>query len=416
VVSTAILATQLTNHGPHAFGLYLDGLDVIKEPASPSRFAVPIDSITITEAAPGGVSSMDFEIDDPGLVVPIYQGATVLYMDLVNNWPLFLGFIQNYAFVPDFGGQGRHIEVTCYGIEALLDSIIIPSLVVRDTDVRADGTAIRDSDFLQQIASYGPLRQFGQSGTFSSQAMPIMSAGGGTPPNETVVLAPGTTLDVSGMTIRQAFEAFRAAGVHDLTDPGFSFTPSVVTVDFYGGVRYFFGNHNVLDYAGFIVSDTPTGTLAAANMRMESDQSPGLTVSHVYVKGASAAATGWVVGDATLPRSERYVTTTGTTEAAKQAAAQAILSDRGAPAGRGSFDLLDFTPINAHPGSQVFITDFAVSTTSNLSRTVSEITKTFKSNGNQDWHVSWYDQTAGPAAGGPPSASRLIRSLTRGLS
>jgi hypothetical protein len=57
----AVTAAALTDHSARAYGLYVNGLDLIKQPSVPG-YGVPIDSIHVREAGPGGVSSMSFTV------------------------------------------------------------------------------------------------------------------------------------------------------------------------------------------------------------------------------------------------------------------------------------------------------------------------------------------------------------------
>lgn len=416
-----------------AYGLFVDGLDVLKEPVTPARYAVSIDSIEVTEAGSGGVSSMRFTIEDYSLVVTIADGAVIQFWDLTNNWPIFVGFLESITIRPDFGEQGRAIDVGAYGIEALLDTVIVPSLTSTYGDQAVASTAalnMWDSAFMQVIGSNTGLRTGSDATSVagfpspglaaSSLAGPIGRTHGNAFVQGTITLWPTTSVVLDGMTVRQAFEAFRAAAIQiDLND--FTASPQppyFLSADFWGGIRLFLFGGGVTtympsDYATLTITDTGAGAVAAEGIRWEQDHSPNAIVNAVYVKGAAAASTGWVVGDTTTGRREGYATTAGTTAESKQSAATTVMSQRSNPAGRGTLTLTSYTPTNVHPGSQVVITDARVGFSSKVCL-ITEIRKTFNSGSTQNWTVSFIDGGDTPTAGAP-SAMRLTRTYTRAV-
>jgi hypothetical protein len=120
-----ILATQLTDHSARAYGLWLDGTDVIKEPAATKRYGVDISTVHLTVNGPGGVSTLSFTIDDPLKLVLVTDGQAVRFHDITNDQPMFTGWIEHFSVKPDFGNQGRSIQVSCVGPESLLDWYIM---------------------------------------------------------------------------------------------------------------------------------------------------------------------------------------------------------------------------------------------------------------------------------------------------
>lgn len=401
--NAGIVAAALTDGSAHPYGLFIDSLDVLEEPGG-HRYGVDAASIQITEAAPGGVSSMTFELDDPSTVVNIQDGAGVLAWDFTRDLPMFLGWVQGVESGVDFGNQGLLKRVTCYGIEALLDEIIVPSFTQDDTATNF----MRDA--VQGMAQYAPVRAFSNPGSASSQAFPVLG---------TLDLLRGSIplpTGMNGLSIRRCWELWWAT---DQAPPGYP--PAMLTIDFWGGLRLW-PNWGVsagvlvggppTDYASITIQET-AGT-RGENLRYMRDASPGSIITAVYVAGGTSAGTGWVAGDTTKGRHEAYISdATITTDAAKQGAAGALLNQYGSGAGRGTVTVSAFTPANAHPGSTLTITNSAMGWSSK-NFVISQIDKTLLRDGRQDWTISFYDRLDVPSIG-RPSAVNVVRRLTRGI-
>lgn len=401
--NAAIVVTALTDHSAHPYGIFVGGLDVVSEPGQ-GRYGVVWSSVHITEAFPGGVSSMEFEIDDPFALITIADDARVLAYDFTRDLPMFLGWVQSVASGPAFGQRGRGISVIAYGIEAILDQVIVPEYTAFASDVLMTETVA-----LQAIAAYAPVRAFVSSTGVSTQATPIEQ-------NIYALLnfPGGQNAVLDGLSIRQAYEAYLAKCV-GFDDPTRVSLRPTLTVDFWEGLR-----KNVITASGlnFMPSDYVTITVtealgsAGASLSWQRDLSPGTTVTAVYVKGGNAAGTGWVSGEGS-PRSEAYISDSGILdEAGKQAAAASIISRKGTPAGRGTIDLEDFTPVNAHPGGMIVITSTAMGWAAKQF-VISQIDKSFTAT-TQNWRITFYDYTNDQPAVGSASAMSEIKVRTRG--
>ena len=185
----AVVATQLATPLPHPYGLWVGNRDVINDPAG--AYAVPIDSISVIEAAPGDVSSMQFAIEDYRLRVAISPGDEVRFWSFITGRPIFLGYVQAYTLSPDFGEQGRRFDVAAVGIESILDWAILPAPL---TFPLGTNLAVAIQSVVANATGLGDLRAYVGSGP-SSQAFPM---GAGTP-----TLVGAVTLTV-GMSVRQA--------------------------------------------------------------------------------------------------------------------------------------------------------------------------------------------------------------------
>src|SRR5258706_299210 len=99
--TASVIAAALTNHAARAKSLWIDGLDVLLEPGQTGMpYGCPIETIEVTEAGPGGVSSLNFDIIDLASEVVMAEGQLVRFWDHTLDAPLFLGFIQSWAYQP----------------------------------------------------------------------------------------------------------------------------------------------------------------------------------------------------------------------------------------------------------------------------------------------------------------------------
>lgn len=415
----------------HPYSLHLGGVDIVSNIAG--------DSVRIVEAGPGGVSSMEFTVLDSDVSMgDIPDDAEVRMWDVARDLPMFLGFVERVSPTP-WAAAGRSFTVSCYGIESLLDTVIVPELVYNNT-----GPFIHGSDeggilfwtqaLLQVLVGLTGLRG-GVNGRWSPATTPIGAStlanpiGGITsiedykgsgPDGSDVYQNVFIAVDLGGKTIRGALDAWRSQTFTG-TDgtAGFMPRPFALNVDFWGGVRFFEYGDGVstylpTDYASLTVTNTAAGSTSAAEITWSKDTSPGAVVNAVYVKGAAAASTGWVVGDTTTGRRrEGYATTDGLDADSKATAAATILNTMGTGAGRGTVKLENFTPINAHPTSSLVITDANLGWASKQ-MTITQIEKKVNpATGRQDWTVSFSDVMEAPVAG-RASWTRRSRTLTRG--
>lgn len=406
-MTAVVVAFQQNPSTGLLYSLTIDGLDVAGQ--------VPYDSIRVTEAGPGAVSSMAFTILDPGKLVTIADYAMVRMWDYTRDLPVFAGWVESQTPRPGYGGGGRDIDVTCYGVEALLDQIIVPAFTARTTDTDDAGSLpVNDATIAQSLAEYLPeVRALATGPTVngsSNQAEPMANM---TSSTSTVNLITNVTLD--GKSIRAAMAEWLD---NSATVAGNAPSTVRLTIDFWSGVRLYkvpleipfgFGSSGgrfPSDWATLTVVETTTGT-AASSLRWTRDTAPGTIITAVYVKGGNAAGTGWVVGDTTKGRGEAYIDDSSiTTEALRQAAALAILGRRGTGTGRGSLTLENYTPTTSRAGGKLTITNAALGWAAK-SFVISQIDKTFQKTGAQNWAVSFFDIGDTPTAGRKDVARRL---------
>lgn len=392
----------------HPYSLHLEGCDIIGQ--------VPIESIAITEAGPGGVSSMSFSVDDSTSVLTISDGAEVRMWDYTRDLPMFFGWVESVS-VTAWAAVGRTYQISAYGIESLLDTVIIPSMTRTSSDEDDQTNALASDEVLQVLAANAGLR-VGKDSVSSVSASSLSK-----PIADTLqyLMSYTPTVVLDGMTIRNAIQAFMDACNLPSPDP----VPMFLSVDFWGGVRWWswLGNWSTSTYASFpnvpsdyatiTIDNSATGAISATELSYERDMSPGAMVNAVYVKGGSAAGTGWVVGDTTTGRHEAYVTSSATNQFMMAAAASSLMAAKSKVAGRGSLRLEQFTPVNAHPGGPLVITDTLMGWASQKAL-ITQIDKTMVPGTlYQDWTISFALISHGASAGAP-SAVRYARTLTRG--
>lgn len=383
-------------------GLYIDGLDVIKQPGAPGNlYGVPIDSIRLTEAGPGQVSSLQFTIDDPLGVLSIGLGQFVLYMDIARDVPLFAGYITTPPATS--WGIGRRIDVQCIGLEALLDWISVGSVTIpAGTDAyvalsmivavcNGIGAPLRVSSFAD--------------GSGSSIATPI-SLGFGAVTHNAVTIA--------NVPLRQALETLGSA----LLSPGqlaSGFYAIAATVDFRGNLRTWFV---VQDPSGnFIgVPDDYTGvTVSSASIvRAPADLSHRVTRGNaprsVLVVGGNAAGSGLVGDGSGLIGPTAVVKEPNSTSANMLlSVGRQYLAVHGTAVAEGSVRAEENTTVGApgaelRAGSTLTLTDAQVGLSS-FKAPIAQIDKRFYPSGAEDWTITY-----GLAV---RSGAALLRRLTR---
>lgn len=412
----------LVLNAQHPYSLHVAGFDIILN--------VAYESVDIVEAGPGAVSSMSFEIDDPTSSIDIPDGAEIRMWDYVRDLPMFLGFLE-HPEIRLWPAVGRTITVSAYGIESLLDSCIAGPLAYLNTGPFIHGndqisSAFRISDLIQVLAGFTGLRAGAEGPPInpyvaSSLLNPVSGTGPSSGTGYADLIAAGVAVpDLTGLSVRAGLDAFTAATEAQITGPVYPpVYPGVfLSVDFWGGIRYFnFGSGDTTwlpsDYATLTIDDSAGGAVAASDITWSEDHSPGAIVNAVYVKGAAAASTGWVVGDTRTGRHEALATTTGTTPEAMLAAAFPLIGSMGSPVGRGTLRLEDYTPTNVHPGSQMVITEPRLGWSSKVMLVTSIAKRIVPGSVAQDWTVSFMDAGLTPARG-PESAMRWVRKVTRG--
>jgi hypothetical protein len=388
----AVLAAALTNHAPRSKLLTIGGVDVVFQPGSTGNgYGVPIETVEVIESGPGGVSSMAAVTSDPAIALLLTDGQDVRFHDLVNDVPIFTGWLQGWGYVPDFGQQGRKVAFRAVGPEILLDwALVPPSLTI------AAGTDLVTAIQMAVAASVGagPLRAYALPGSLSTQAGPIQTLNVSTQVVTDTLVLTGTLREV----LRQ-ITSYSTGGGHGFTYGGLN-----LTVDMTYGLRVWtpFGTGRPADWSNLSINDAPAGPIVAEGLSHDVD-AMGI-VRGVYITGGNAAGSGLVTdGSGKLGPIAQLTDSTILTSSARDVAGQAYLNGF-ATGERGSFALTDFAPdLTVHAGVSVSVGDARIAPASG-SYPIAQIKKTFQPV-RQTWEISY--------GGLPPSLTRALRRLTR---
>ena len=377
----AVLAAALTDHSARSRSLTVQGLDVLKQPGG--GYGVPIETISVEEAAPGYVSSMSFTIEDPAKAVTVNTGDKVQFWDHVRDIPIFAGFVDTAVYSPAFA-TGRTITVECVGLDAVLDWLTLPAVTLAFTWAGGYDVYPAVQSLYAQANGIGVPLNTGFAVQYGSQAFPV-----GNLTAYQALMASGTYAITGGTSLRSAIRGLLAAAVEAVTY--LSGQPSYgLTVDFYGGLRCWdtapaFYTTHPSDYADLTVTDTSASALTSAQLLHVMDG--GSVVRGVQVNGGNAAGTGYVSDGSGIPGRTSVVTdATLLTAAAKLAAANDAIA-QAVVTPRGSFLLDTYTPTSVHPGSTLTLTDAGIGVATWYR--VQGITKTFNGDGTQQWTVAY---------------------------
>jgi hypothetical protein len=371
--------------------LYLGGLDVIAT-GVPNSYGVEPESITVVEAGPGQVSSMEFTIVDPAGQIAIVDGMDVRYEDTILGMPIFRGWVAPFG-VSRFG-VGRAIKVKCIGIEAVLDWLYVPALTIAAGG--PGGAWPWQSIVAQAIGNGYPLNVAADPiGGQSSVAHPVESYGGGST----------GPITIPAGTLRQALQAF-SDGLFAQGNPAFT---SLIHVDMWGGLRVQvwsidppFANA-FDDYAIATVSGSP---IAPSGTQWGYNASG--TPRAVWING-SGAGTGLVSDGSAIPGPVAVISDANSTDAARRVAIGRAYLQGQAAALTGSVVVeggLTMGSVGAQvrPPTLLRLTDAQVGITPATDFRIRSITKTWAPSGLERWVIAF---------GGPePRGAQYLRTLT----
>ena len=392
----AIIAAALTDHSARTTALWIGGVDVIKDPAG--RYGVPIETIQVNEAGPGGVSRFSCDVEDYLLTVNLATGVPVTFVNLTANVIMFAGVLDTIALKPDFGEQGRTWAISATGVEAYLDwAVTTTDLTFPSPGVLALADLVLST--FANCLGVGPLRAFtSATPTFhGNQAFPVSVFGAmGATPLVALTIPGGTTL-------REAIRLI-AATVYStpaFDAPGFAWA----TVDFTNGLRVWTPTPGTPppvegpdDYGTMTINNVGGGANVSESL---SYTTADALVAGVFVQGNAVSA---IVGGGKVGQIAFISDTTLTTVAACTAAGVSYLAQQ-VPVLRASYQRQDWTPgTTVHVMSFVTISDVRLALVSN-NYMVFSIDKTFNDSGRENWTIGF--------GGLPPSGAALMRRLTR---
>lgn len=409
-----LIALSLTTPATRPWSLTLGPYDVTIGPSGSSpAWGTPIDTITLDEQGPGGVSSLAFSVNDPSGAIFPADGWPVEYRDVTNGVTLFRGWIDHWNSRPAFGGQGRVLDCQATGVDALLDWRYVPPLTIPPGSATSCAIAMLANLYAPELNA-PQVANLNGTGAIGFPPASVRNGNAAYPigflqhPSSANAVT-GVAQSWGGGSLRQAIAQLVALSNYDT---GFALlveVPSVfVAVDANLGLRVWCTGaaDQPDDYTTLTVVDTAAGALRAENLRYGGD--PGDVLRQYTVTGASAAAT-VTAGDGSGVTGGRYdgvVDSSVTTEAqARTRAGQALAEQSGKV--RGTFELNDWAPsaTTIHAGSLVAITDAASGATGTYR--IYAIKRTFNDSGRQNWAVEF--------GGRAPSVANLARRLTRTL-
>ena len=378
-----VLGAVCLANGTRARTLTVAGVEVLKQPGG-TGYGVETSSVSVDEAAPGAVSSMQFVIDDPAKAVTVNSGDMVRFWDHVRDVPIFTGFVDTVTYAPAFA-TGRTLAVSCVGLDAVLDWLAVPAVLITNTGLISEGEVLQS--LVAQSAGVGVPLNTGSSSVSGSQSKPLGTG--------YAVSSIATWRAPAGSSVRSAFMAFLAAAnaADNTSNNAMSPVSRHMTVDAWGGLRYWAdqpwtaltAGYYPSDYATLTVTDTAASAVTSSSLAHVVDG--GSVIRNVWVTGGNAAGTGSVSdGTGIVGRSQSVSDSAILTDAAKRAAAAGVFASTSEPV-RGSMTLESYTPTSVHVGSPLALADAMVGVASTYA--VTGLSRTFENGTKETWAVSY---------------------------
>lgn len=363
--------------------------------------SVSLDSMEVEEVGTGGVSSMSFDIDDPSIGTTFQDGMDVRFWDIANNSPIFIGWVQQWSYVPAFGDQGRVIRVTCIGAEVLLDWIFVPGPIIFAANSLRSWEMIQSCLAQAVVPPQATLRAFTDTSIAASngsQLCPLSTVHSGSN-------LPTVPLTVQNVTLREAIRQIYVATLSWIGG-----ITAGYTVDGYFGLRTWrsrtgtileTGRHPA-DWTTLTVNDAPGGPIFAEGLSHEVDAT-GI-VRGVYIIGGNAAGSGVVMDGSGKPGPIATVTDSTITDSVTRDLAGLGYLSSFAVGLRGGFGLIDHSPVfTVHAGGVLTMTDARTGNAA-TSYEIGSIRKHYNAV-RETWDITY--------GGLAPSAMNSVRRLTR---
>lgn len=376
---------------PNSLALWVGGHDMVfQTKSSANAYGVPIETIKLSLAGPGSVSSLEFSIEDPAGVVGIPVSATeVVLYDLAHDHPEFGGFLTTVRVRRHENGTGRWLDCHCDGYEVLLDWVVVPPTTTTLTTLaQAWARACEGSGIRVQYDGVGNC-------TTSAHVGQV----GGLSPN---------TGTYGPMTLREYIYAVWPGQQYPVGDGVLYVTVDArknlcVFTDPFEGVTGVYRQDCTI--GSISVSDTVAGTTQAEELSYGIEL--GDVVRQVYVVGSGGTSYGWFYDGTGKPGPSAYINDSTITSAslAYYSAMPYIKSRAGTV--RGGLTLSAWSPgsMDVQPGYYVNVSDAVLGLGG--SYRVGGVSKQYLPGGLETWTFE---------LGSPrPSAVRMIRRLTRGV-
>lgn len=386
-VLVPLLAWNLSSSPSRDLVLTVAGQAVSASASIGNSYGIELPDLSVEEAGPGQVSSLETRILDPAGELTLALGSWMRLEDRLSNGVLFAGWLESFHSEPF--GVGRSIALTGIGIEALLDWVYVPAMTI------PAGT--EPAAALQSIASAG----VGWNGTpvtwATNPATGLCSAATPVGPN-TVGATFSAAVAIPAGSLRKAIARCMDAVLADV----FQGDPRYIhraTIDFYGGLRVWVESGDA-NPAIVSITDYDPITLSTAGPFRPSSTSHGVSSSGmargVFVSG-SGAGTGFV-GDGTgIPGPTAQVSDASSTTAARLLGiGRSYLASQGITAeGSTVWD----TPVDQSVGNPssnqlraggfLQLTEASAGIVGQLKAPITSIRKSFSANGEQQWRIAY---------------------------
>lgn len=315
----AVLGAALQTPATLTHTLTLEGVSVLRQPGvAGGLYGTDLDSIHVQEAGPGGVSTMDFQVDDPADVLSISDGARVVYWNHFRDVPVFVGSVDTATERP-LGVGGKTITVRAVGQDARLDWGVAASDITF-----AAGTSAGDAiQTLVALAVGLGAVNAARSGGLSSRDQPIAAAW-----FSVGLLADAVTI-TGGTTVREAIRQICAQAFPAVRAADSDFVEHAATIDPWGGLRVMTrlaSSAMASDWTDWTVDSRAGGILGSPATGLELVRNAS-QVRAVYIRGGAPAGSGVISDGSGKPGATALlVDETLTTAAGRDAAGAAYLA------------------------------------------------------------------------------------------
>lgn len=250
----AVLGAALQGSAPR-YSLTAAGLDLIPY--------VPITSVSVSHAVAGGVSTMRFTVEDPTAALTMAEGMMVRYSD-TRGERQFYGWIGDLDKRPF--GTGRVFEVSCTGIEALLDvRAVLSDMVFATGSVRPMADLIQACWTNSYFPTAGSTPVTPVTVYAHERHEVIATSSGATASTVTGPISVLSSISAGTATLTiTANTTLRAAIRQIATAAALGTTRTYATIDPNGALRVWMDG-DTLDFGTVAVVDTVGSTLAATN-------------------------------------------------------------------------------------------------------------------------------------------------------
>jgi hypothetical protein len=278
--------------------------------------AIDLSSLRFEDTGTSEVGTLEFDVIDMGLASQLVDCMPIRVEDNLTPRTAWTGELVSRA--PTVVASGAAIHVTCHDVGLYLDSSLVPSDARQNNSAYFGAGTRLESDRLRimyLLAIYGSRL----SADASQISLYVTKGANGMLPQRWL-----------GLNLRQAAETVASAAGPDI----------LVTTDPSGRLSYRKRLAGSAAPFALRVGNPGGGEMSPENLVIEYDSTQ--IVNAYYVKGATAAGTGWVLDYASIlqyGRHEAFVDAPDADTAAKRdALGAAYLSDNSQPVVRGSFE------------------------------------------------------------------------------